>query len=235
MRRLAVDLDRAREHEARDARRARRRARGAPWPSTFAPRYAAAGSAAASTITCARPARWTIAAAPATSASSSRVGRAPRGRAHGPQLRGACAPAAKCAARRRGTAARSPRQCAHSARPMKPPAPVTTTGRAPSPGRSEPIASHACGRSGGRSARTRRCARSPCARRRRRGERRETPGSYAVRVTLVEPHAPVEVLEVEEELRVEAAGGVDRVPLHQHAARPTAPECRAPARRRRDR
>ena len=35
---------------------------------------------------------------------------------------------------------------------------------------------------------------------------------------MVETHAPVVVLEVEEELRVEAAGRVDRLPAHQHAA-----------------
>src|SRR5664279_4924950 len=111
------------------------------------------------------------------------------------------------------------RQCAHSARPTKPSAPVTTTSARPftaasSPG-SEPSPSVA-----------------PIEAHRAGHEVIDVAQSLACRAAAVvsdldaghigrpgdtiQPHAPVEVLEIEKKTRIEAARLVDRRPLHEH-------------------
>ena len=135
MRRLAVDLDAAREHEARDAR---------PHGGT---REAQRGLDVRAAVRRGRIGRRLDhhVRAPGEmddrrGACDQRIELARRSRPRGRRRPGA-ARAARRRDRRRTTARKGRPvacQCAHSARPMKPPAPVTTTGRAPSPGRSEP-------------------------------------------------------------------------------------------------
>ena len=205
-RRFAVDLDRAREHEVRDARRrrgARERVRststliGAERRQRIARRV--------SRIACARPARCTTACAPRSALRSACVG--DRGRDRRP----AACPARAAVARRQRAHQAAHRHAggaqvrAHGAADEAVGAGDDDGTRSSARVPLRTTSSRAGGRSAGRSSRNSRCAASPCAPRAAVVadlHRRHVRGLGDA----VQAHAPVEVLEVEEVLRIEAAG-----------------------------
>src|SRR5690349_11453875 len=159
---------------------------------------------------CARPAAWTTAVAPSNaraSASARRSCRSPTKRMPGPV---ACRSSRTQPSKARPSAANA----AHSAEPMKPAAPVTIT-RPRGAGALEPAPAMLAVEAPA-------AAHEPAHVREALGGRVATVmhdlhrGHVGRAGDLVEAHAPVEVLEIEEEARIEPARAVDGVAAHEH-------------------